>query len=380
MSQHTTGTEISLSGQGRVLGSQPSKTRATILLTRRQAFTAISAILGTSCAKDRRDIQTASIQFTRVPQGDSKGTGKNDIIEGTVKGARPGQQIVLYAKRERWWVQPLVAEPFTPVRSSLRWTNATHLGSKYAALLVEAGYRPAAVLNQLPVVGGAIAAVAVVKGAEKPPSNIITFSGYEWRVRDAPSARGGGSPYNPANAWVDGLGALHLRIAKLGSDWTCAEVSLNRSLGYGTYQFVVRDTGKLEPAAVFGMFTYDYAGGTLHNREMDIEISKWGDPASKNSQFVVQPFYVASNVTRFNSPAGRLTHSFRWEEGRISFRTVRGAIDSPGARVVAQQVFTSGIPTPGVESARINLYVYRSAQTALREGAEVVVEQFTYIP
>jgi hypothetical protein len=209
----------------------------------------------------------------------------------------------------------------------------------------------------------------------------ISFSGYEWRVRDAPSNRGGNNQYDSSNAWVDHQGAMHLRIAKIAGEWKCAEVSLTRSFGYGTYRFIVRDTSQLESAAVFGMFTWDYAGGEQGNREMDIEISQWGDPTSKNAQYVVQPYYVAANVVRFTAPGGRLAHSFRWESGHISFRTVRelrtGRQASPP---VAEHVFTSGIPSPGIESVRMNLYVFRSGRTPLQSGTEVVIEQFEYLP
>ena len=151
-----------------------------------------------------------------------------------------------------------------------------------------------------------------------------------------------------------------------------------RSLGNGTYRWVVRDTSHLELPVVFGMFTWDYAGGSQGNREMDIEISRWGDPSRKSGQYVVQPYYVAANVARFEVPSGTLTHSFRWDPGRISFRTVRGA---GGARmpVVAERIFTSGIPSPGIESVRMNLYVSGSERT-LRNGAEVVIEHFEYLP
>jgi hypothetical protein len=54
-------------------------------------------------------------------------------------------------------------------------------------------------------------------------------------------------------------GSLHLRIAGDREHWT-AEVMLLRSLGYGTYSFVVRETGGFEPggfepAVAFSMFT-----------------------------------------------------------------------------------------------------------------------------
>jgi hypothetical protein len=173
---------------------------------------------------------------------------------------------------------------------------------------------------------------------------------------------------------------MHLRISKVDEKWQCAEVSLNRSLGYGTYSFTTRDISQLEPVAVFAMFTFDYAGTDQNYREVNIEISRWSDPVSHNAQYVVQPYYVPTNVVRFTAPAGTLTHSFRWESGRISFRTVRGAGVDAEARPVAEQVFTSGVPSPGIESVRMALYIFSSSNIPLRNGAEVVIEKFEYLP
>ena len=45
-------------------------------------------------------------------------------IEGIVTGARLGQQIVLYAKSGRWWVQPAFQRPrLCGVVLWLRWRN-----------------------------------------------------------------------------------------------------------------------------------------------------------------------------------------------------------------------------------------------------------------
>jgi hypothetical protein len=323
-----------------------------------------------------------SIEFTRVPQAAEGSPDKLDIIEGRVTGVRPELQIVLYARSEKWWVQPLANEPFTKLRPDSTWTNSTHLGTEYAALLVETGFRPATTLDALPTRGGSVAAVAIVKGSE-PASKIsktLQFSGYEWRIRNAPSNRGGGNNYDPSNAWTDSDGALHLRIAKVAGEWTCAEVSLTRSFGYGTYSFVVRDTSRLEAPAVFSIFTWDYAGTDQNNREMDIEVSRWGDPTSKNAQYVVKPFYVPENVSRFTLPSGRLTHSLRWEPGRVSFRTVRGSESINQARPVAEHLFTSGVPSPGVETVRMNLYIFRPTNVPLQNETEVVIEKFEYFP
>ncbi len=324
-----------------------------------------------------------SIEFTRVPPAEAARTDKLDIIQGRVTGARPGQQIVLYARAGAWWLQPLSSSPFTKIQPDSSWINSTHLGSEYAALLVEPGYRPQLMVESLPNVGGGVAAIITVVGevSGSAVSPALYFSGYEWRVRNAPSARGGTmNLYDPANAWTDTSGALHLRIAKQSNKWTCAEISLTRSLGYGSYSFVVRDTARLEPAVVLAMFTWDYAGDDQNNREMDIQISRWGDPANKNAQYEVQPFYVPANVARFTTPAGVLSHSFHWEPGRVTFRTMRGPASDPRGEIVSEHVFTSGVPAPGAESVRLALYVYGKSDEPLQNGAEVVVEKFEYLP
>ena len=121
------------------------------------------------------------------------------------------------------------------------------------------------------------------------------------------------------------------------------------------------------------------AGADQNYREVDIEISRFGDPASKNAEYVIQPYYVPANVVRFTTPSGALTHSFHWEPGRISFKTVRGS-QTGATRAVAEHVFTSGVPSHGIESIRMNLYVYGSAKVPLENGAEVVIEKFEYLP
>jgi hypothetical protein len=337
------------------------------------------ALSGCRALRSNRAERGPAIEFTRVPPAEEGGPDTIDIIQGRVVGAHPGQQIVLYAKNGTWWVQPLASEEFTRIGKDSTWVNSTHVGTEYAALLVEPGHRPPITMRVLPKPGGAVMAVANVKSGPPSVSKTLSFSGYEWRVRDAPSDRGGWNIYSPNNAWTDAHGALHLRIAKVSGQWTCAEVSLTRSLGYGTYSFVVQDTSHLEPAAVFSIFTWDYGGQDQNYREVDIEVSRWGDPTTKNAQYVVQPFYVPENVDRFTAPPGVLTYSFRWEPGRVLFRTVRG-FQSGTKGLVAEHPFTSGVPSHGIETVRIDLYVHRPAKIPFQNAAEAVVERFEYLP
>ena len=164
------------------------------------------------------------IEFTRVPPAGEGGPDKLDAIEGKVKGALPGQHIVLYAKAGSiWWIQPLAIHPLTAIESDSTWKNSTHLGTEYAAILVDPGYDPALTVKALPSLGHGVLAVALATVGVAPPINnqTLKFSGYEWSIRHITSDRNGSiSYYDPANAWTDSAGHLHLRITreKVGLD------------------------------------------------------------------------------------------------------------------------------------------------------------------
>ncbi len=338
--------------------------------------------LSLSCrGRDARP--AARIEITTIPPAD-KGGGPDviDVIAGRVVGAAPGQRVVIFAKSRVWWVQPERQQPYTEIRADSTWTNSTHVGMEYAALLVDAAYTPPTSVEVLPKEGEGVIAVTVVAGdaSRTAARRTLQFSGYEWVVRAAPSDRGGRNVYDPANAWTDANGAMHLRIAGRAPDWTCAEVSLTRRLGYGLYRFVVREIAHLEPAAILSFFTWDGPAVKEYHREMGIELTRWGSPADKNAQFAIQPYTVTDNVARFEAPAGVLTHWLRWEPGRATFRTARGASANPAAAIVAEHVFAERVPEPGNEQVRMNLYAYRRGEKSLERGAEVVIEKFEYLP
>ncbi len=306
-------------------------------------------------------------------------------IAGRVTGAKAGLRVVLFARSGTWWVQPFSNEPFTALDRDFTWKASTHMGTEYAALLVKPGFTPPKTTDVLPPKGGAVLAVATVEGKPSGLSptlvpKTIQFSGYQWEVLQLPSDSGGVMHLNSAsNAWTDERGWLHLRIAREASEWSCAEISLTRSLGYGAYSFVLHEGPELDPGAVLGMFTWDTEESGQNHREFDIEVSQWGDPAGKNSQFTIQPYYVPGHVFRFDSPRAFLVHSFQWQPGRVSFKTVRASTEK-SQHIVAEQVFTSGIPSPGGERVHINLYTYGKSRTPQRRGNEVVIEKFEYLP
>jgi len=264
-----------------------------------------------------------SIEFTTLPP---EGEGNADIvnaIEGRVSGARPQQRIVLFARAGQWWVQPVAANPFTTIGNDSKWKSTSHPGNAYAALLVDPEYRPPATVNALPPVGGPVRAVAIAEGdaLAHPQPRMVHFSGYEWAVYRTPA--GSRTVYEDSNASIDRNGFLHLRISRKGDEWMAAQVELTRGLGYGSYRFVVRDVSGFEPGVVLAISLFDDAG-PYH--EMDIEISRWGESAGKNAQYVIQPYYIPANVVRFFAPPGRLAYSAVWEPGRIAFTTDRKSV------------------------------------------------------
>lgn len=353
------------------------------LLTSLQSFLAVCVSLA-GCYRTPTQEVEPKISFTQVPQWDTGNRNEQDVMEGKVRGAQPGQRMVLYSKcGGLWWLQPLLKSPYTAILSDTQWRNEMHLGTEYAALLVDPLYHPSAVLRELPKRGGSIAQVAVARGQKKSSSFFVDFSGFTWRVRWKPSDRGGiSNPYEPDNVYKDAAGALHLRIIKRNQRWTCSEVNLTRSLGYGTYTFTVEDTSQLDPAAVFGIFTWDYSTDEQNNREFDINFTRWGERDNKNAEYVLQPSIVPSNVSRFIAPAGKLEQTIVWESGRVIMTTARAAA-SPGEPPVFKRVFTSEVPSPGSESIRMTFYVYSNKKRRafdMQTGAEVIVDRFQYRP
>lgn len=62
-------------------------------LTRRSLVCTAGGLLISACSARR-----PTIEFTRVPPADKGGPDVLDVIEGRVKGAKPGQKIVVFAR------------------------------------------------------------------------------------------------------------------------------------------------------------------------------------------------------------------------------------------------------------------------------------------
>jgi hypothetical protein len=143
------------------------------------ALLGLSCIPVTGCSRESRKDEP-SVQFTTIPPAAVGGSERVAPIGGRATGIRPGQRIVIYTKSGVWWVQPLTSEPFTTVGPNGTWENTIHLGMEYAALLVDAGYRPADTRDALPPLGGGVIAIASVKGTgdlQTRASKVLTSAG-----------------------------------------------------------------------------------------------------------------------------------------------------------------------------------------------------------
>ena len=343
---------------------------------------AFSGLLATGDCRARKGSERPTIEITRVPPADKGGPDVAEAIEGRVHGMRSGQHVVVYARSRAWWLQPGPEQPFAPIERGSTWTTSTHLGTEYAALLVEPDYRPPAILDTLPELGAAVVARVVVAGdpSKQVVRHTLRWGGYEWTIRGTPSDRGGQNLYDPSNAWTDDRGALHLRLAGSPGNWTCAQIILSRTLGYGTYSFVVGDVSALDPAAVLAFYTLDGVSSARDDnpREWNLAISRWGDPTRRNAQYVIQPSYAHRNTYLFDVPPGALTHTVRWEPGRLTFRTLRGS--TAGSPLVAEHVFTEAVPVPGEGRFRINLYDFQRGPKQVATGGEFVIVKFEFLP
>jgi hypothetical protein len=114
----------------------------------------------------------------------------------------------------------------------------------------------------------------------------FVFGTNEWFIRTGPNPGGAGSNY-----WGSGKESvevvdnkLHLRIAQLNGRWTSAEIMTPIPDGKrGAVIMITSPTHDLDPRLVIGMFAYR----DDHN-ELDIEISRFGSPASlNNAQYAV---------------------------------------------------------------------------------------------
>ncbi len=225
-----------------------------------------------------------------------------------------------------------------------------------------------------------------------PGGRTLEFAGRIWRVK-GPGYYGPG-PSNfchlPDCVWVDGEGRLHLSIKLQGSTWTSTEVVLDQALGYGDYIFTTKGAiDLLDIHAVLGLFIWQYGPcwdpsylwWNPYN-EIDVEISRWGDPGRDVAQFVVQPYDWGGNISRFDASFGSeelSSYAFNWLPDHLEFRSWRGgSADESPENMIHEWTYTGAhIPRPEQPRVHLNLWQYGGAPATEQE---VIFDDFAFMP
>jgi hypothetical protein len=345
----------------------------------------------------RCDGAPSSILITNLPA-----YGSYNQLSGVVLNANPATNAVavfIYVPNYGWVTKPTCAQPLSTIQPDGSWSaNVTTGGAddttatRFAALLVSTNFNQACVLgsNNLPASLYAQAIAKTVVTRPSPGVRFLSFSGYDWWVKNYITPVGPGPNYfsdATNNVWTDSNGWLHLRITNRTNAWQCAELISARSFGTGSYRFELNSPAdNLDPNVTLGLFTWS-DDPAFTDREMDVECGRWQNAAdTNNAQFVLQPYYLANHLIRYRVPPGLAdsTHLFVWETNRISWQSRTGAYSAAATNLIASYVFTNAaaVPQSGDECVHLNLWLingYTNSPTDNHE-VEVIIQSFDFVP
>ncbi len=227
-----------------------------------------------------------------------------------------------------------------------------------------------------------------VSAARAPAPAVINFSGYQWDVR---SGAGGPGPnkWSAANVWLDASGYLHLRVSQQAGQWYAAELYSTRRFGFGIYQFQVEGlVDRFDPNIVLGLFNYPPpAVGPDGTNEIDIEYSRWGNPAYPIGNYTVWPALAGlsqkSRAFNFTLTSSRTTQRFTWVSQMIVFRSLRGFTDGNTGQyagwVYQPGVFLNYVPQQAMP-VHINLWLFQGHPPVNGRPVEIVIRNFKFTP
>ncbi|MHC5110109.1 MAG: LamG domain-containing protein [Planctomycetota bacterium] len=224
-----------------------------------------------------------------------------------------------------------------------------------------------------------------------PGGRTLDFGGHSWRVKGPGFYGPGPNSFSDEadNVWVDGEGNLHMTCKQEGGTWYSTEIATEEVLGYGDYKFTA--VGRLDtwdPNIVFGYFLWQYPfcynpgnPWNLHN-EVDVEISRWGDPQNDLAQFVVQPYDVNGNIYRFpvefESDDELTSFAYRWLPDRMEFRAWKGGLadESPSNMIESWTYTGPHLPRPEFTRMHLNLWY---AFGPPGQDHEIVISDFQFV-
>lgn len=224
-----------------------------------------------------------------------------------------------------------------------------------------------------------------LRGAAATP---LHFAGYDWTVKEGDGLAPGLCNWSASNAFVDAAGDLHLKISHNGDTWSCAEVELTESLGFGRYQWWVSGKiDRLDPNVIFALFNHPSPEvGPDGTNEIDIEISRRANSSHQNLNFIVWPVRAPIRPGAWSEDfwiAGiQTTQRFTWTSEGIYFEDLVGfrndnrlgtgwrfAPPNPSRRIPQQ-------PLP----VHMGLWLFDGQPPVNGKEVEVVIHSFTYTP
>lgn len=209
-------------------------------------------------------------------------------------------------------------------------------------------------------------------------SEYINWNNQTWWARNIygnPGNNNWGRMYGNVCVLTDG--SLQLGIQNVNNAWYSSEVDLEGpSLGYGQYSFTYDVDPAAAPNTILGLFVYDKDAPAQSYREIDIELSKWGDSANTSSAW-----YSVQDVTDHRErisdhglSTGPYTSKFIWEAGQIYFSTV----DAHG-KLIGEQTVRSGVQDPGNARVAMNFWLMDGTAPATTHP-KARIYNFTYTP
>ncbi|HEY7405452.1 MAG TPA: hypothetical protein VIB39_18135 [Candidatus Angelobacter sp.] len=106
------------------------------------------------------------VSITDVPHAGKGGESAMERIAGKVTHLNDKDcRIVLYALAGgKWWVQPYADSPYTDIEANGSWHSQTHLGSDYAALLVNSSFQAPPTVPDIRKLTTGVIAMAKIEG------------------------------------------------------------------------------------------------------------------------------------------------------------------------------------------------------------------------
>ncbi len=348
------------------------------------------AVLAARC-----DATSPSILITNPPV-----YGMASHLAGVVLNANPATNAVavyIFVPGYGWVTKPTCEQPLTTIQPDGSWSADVNTGgagdltaTRFAALLVTTNFNQTCVLGlpNLPMSVYAQASAKAVVTRPSPGVRFLSFSGYDWWVKNSTGTVGPGPNYfsdATNNVWTDTNGWLHLLITHRTNAWECAEIISTRTFGPGSYRFELNSpVNNLNPNVTLGLFTYS-DDPAFTEREIDVEGGRWQIPTdTNNAQFVVQPYNLVNHLVRYRVPSGLAdsTHLFVWETNRISWQSQTGAYSAAGTNLISSYIFNNAadVPQSGDEVVHLNLWLVNGIPPTDNNEVEVIIRNFNFVP